>query len=446
MIKFFLLLNLLIFSAHSLECNNNFDLTEDVSQLTNILSEATSDACNEVSTDLDLINLLNCVPKAINNYKNSKTILKECEGVSSLKAKELFLSQVVGPRVPGSKKNNDKNTIVDFMMMKGTASSSTEKKIINEFKRNVLQLSEKVDCKPENIRVKREFTPPLVIKSFKIGDIDKINKKIIRSDKDLSKAISSYAKTEELKKEHEKLKSSLQRKYGQTIWADKIVQSNCSEVVRLTAPRNYTRSQIPAPSCYGKVSIKFANDSDEITSQSFQKLTGDEAFLKLQKCINGYKDQSLKIKSISVDGSANRFTASNRPGQMREAIANNKALALRRAQSTHDKVLGKLIPKDLLVEFEKTGKKVSVTAKGDHGDGTSGPCPFSKAIDQNGKYKVKEEFLDKESLKKYRYAQIKVIFEDFPVSTKAESKSLKKLIRSSDARVFCRSYTISCKK
>jgi hypothetical protein len=130
---------------------------------------------------------------------------------------------------------------------------------------------------------------------------------------------------------------------------------------------------------------------------------------------------------------------------MNEATALNRVLALRRAESTKNKVLGDLVGDNLLSKFTDSGKKITVLASGTHGDGTSGPCPYSTEIDSNGHYKVKEEFKDKNSLKKYRYASVSVIFEDLParkLSTQEKGKSWKAI----QARVACRSYTVKCRE
>ena len=268
---FLIIIYSISFSSYSFQCNDQ-NLTEDVSNISDLLTELTDDACNETSNDVDLLNLMKCVPKAIDTYESTKKVLKECEGVSNPAAKALFLPRLVGPKYPGSRdssRSKEKSSLVDFMLMDGKASNSSKEKIISEFQRNVLQFSEKVSCRPHNIVIERKFTPSLILKSFKIGDIDEINKKRIRTDADLRKALSSYTKTAEFKERHERMKERVSRKYGQTIWSDKIVQSNCSDYVKKDHPRNYTRAKLPAPSCYGRVEINFANDSSTVTSKNF---------------------------------------------------------------------------------------------------------------------------------------------------------------------------------
>ncbi len=233
------------------------------------------------------------------------------------------------------------------------------------------------------------------------------------------------------------------RKYGQTIWASGVSQSTCSTKVVKDNPRYYRRATLPAPTCSGRVTINFKNDSAEISSSNLSELMTSDEYTKLRTCINKFEAQKLEVKHIRINGSANRFTGKNIPGQMSEATALNKDLALRRAESTKDKVIGDLLGANLLSKFTDSGKKITVLASGTHGDGTSGPCPYSTDIDSNGFYKVKEEFKDKDSLEKYRYASIDVVFEDLParqLTTEEKSKEW----RAIQARVGCRSYTVKC--
>ena len=267
----------------------------------------------------------------------------------------------------------------------------------------------------------------------------------IRTETDLRNELKNSLATDEFKEKHIKLQQNYKRKYGQMIWAEKITQANCSTKVQEQDPRYYTWAPLPSPTCSKRVEINFENDSDKITSKNMGLLIGSDNYKWLKSCIEKYKMKNLKVKNIRIDGSANRFTGKNKPGEMSEAVAYNKDLALRRAKSTEANVLESLIGNDLYSEYKDSGKKTSITAKGEHGDGTSGPCPYTTKIDTNGRYSLKPEFKDKDSLRKYRYANIVVTFEDLKAAPQTAAQKAKK-VRESHAVVGCKSYTISCKK
>ena len=439
-------LNISFATDGGLTCESD-SLTSDVGDISDILGELTADACNEESHDIDLVNLMKCIPNTINTYEKSKVVDKTCEGVSSPFIASVFLKQLVDDKYPGVKSRTDQSTLVDFMLMEGSAANSSKEIIISELKRNVLQFAHKSSCRPQNILIKRKYDNRLIVDSVKVGDIKQSNSGRIRTDSDLTKELKLSLETDKFKEKHTRLQQKYTRKYGQTIWSDKITQANCSTNVIKQDPRTVSWTRLPSPTCSKRIEINFANDSDKITSRNMGALLESDKFKDLKKCIDDFKllDADLKVKSIKIDGSANRFTGKNKPGEMKEAIAYNKDLALRRAKSAEDNILERLVGKDLLTEFTDKNGKVTITAKGQHGDGTSGPCPYTTKIDSNGRYSLKPEFKDKDSLSEHRYANVIVIFNDLPAGKQTTAQKKEKS-RESHATVACRSYTVSCRK
>ncbi|MGZ3691852.1 MAG: hypothetical protein ACXVAX_10130 [Pseudobdellovibrio sp.] len=224
----------------------------------------------------------------------------------------------------------------------------------------------------------------------------------------------------------------------------------------LYSPEERTIVSYTFPGCAGNFKQYFADNQYKISKSSLDQIMQDPNSKNLADCIKSAVARGAKINHISISASANSL---NNGGEAARKFCPKgfRGLSNARAESARDVILPAVF-EGSAVDYASVSSLVNINDSGANGNGTSGPCVYTK--DASGHETVKPEVLKAlnladqhkinpkvkidpasqeilDSLDAAKNVSVQVTFDENTVGAKENSRFY-------SAMVSCRSIKFSC--